>query len=179
MKIGLLGDGRLVVVSRDLNVCTDARHVAPTLQAALAGWAEAGPQLELIARSLEAGGQPEERFHERAARAPVPWDGVADPRAPLDGEGMEVAPEVVPLVGANGTCMLVLASGEEGAAGRTFAPAAVTPDELAPGAVVRVAVNGAPAEGSLKLAAGDTVRVEMCDAAGRSVFGAIERTVEG
>ena len=29
-------DGRLVVVSRDLTLCSDARHLAPTLQAAAA-----------------------------------------------------------------------------------------------------------------------------------------------
>lgn len=65
-------DGRLVVVSLDLTRCSDARHVAPTLQAALDDWDRCGPQLELVARGLEAGGQPVERFHERAALAPLP-----------------------------------------------------------------------------------------------------------
>jgi fumarylacetoacetate (FAA) hydrolase len=65
-------DGRLVVVSRDLTLASDARHVAPTLQAALDDWNRAAPQLELIARSLEAGAQPTIRFHEREAHAPLP-----------------------------------------------------------------------------------------------------------
>ncbi len=65
-------DGRLVVVSRDLTRCSDARHVAPTLQAALDSWETCAPQLELIARGIQTGGQPVERFHEREALAPLP-----------------------------------------------------------------------------------------------------------
>jgi len=65
-------DGRLVVVSRDLTRASDARHVAPTLQAALDDWERAAPDLELIARGVESGGQPTERFHERAAHSPLP-----------------------------------------------------------------------------------------------------------
>jgi len=76
MKLGTLPgqgrDGRLVVVSRDLAWCTDAAHVAPTLQAALDGWARLGPQLELLATDLEHGVVPRERFHEREALAPLP-----------------------------------------------------------------------------------------------------------
>ena len=65
-------DGRLVVVSRDLTLCSDARHLAPTLQAALDAWDEIAPELERIARGIESGGQPVERFHEREALAPLP-----------------------------------------------------------------------------------------------------------
>lgn len=65
-------DGRLVVVARDLTRCSDARHVARTLQAALDDWERVAPQLELIARGMETGGQPVERFHEREALAPLP-----------------------------------------------------------------------------------------------------------
>jgi fumarylacetoacetate (FAA) hydrolase len=76
MKLGTLPghgrDGRLVVVSRDLAWCTDARHLAPTLQAALDGWARIAPQLELLATDLEHGVVPRERFHEREALAPLP-----------------------------------------------------------------------------------------------------------
>ena len=36
-------DGRLVVVSRDLTLCSDARHLAPTLQAALDDWDASPP----------------------------------------------------------------------------------------------------------------------------------------
>ena len=75
MKLGSLKlgrDGRLVVVSHDLAWCADARHIAPTLQAALDNWAEAAPQLELLATDLAHDAIPKERFHERDADAPLP-----------------------------------------------------------------------------------------------------------
>ena len=76
MKLGTLPgrgrDGRLVVVSRDLAWCTDAGHIAPTLQFALDRWDRVAPQLELLATDLEHGVVPQERFHEREALAPLP-----------------------------------------------------------------------------------------------------------
>ncbi len=76
MKLATLDDGtrdgRLVVVSRDLTRCTDATRVAPTLQAALDDWARAAPGLEALARDLEVGAEPVERFHERQALSPLP-----------------------------------------------------------------------------------------------------------
>jgi fumarylacetoacetate (FAA) hydrolase len=76
MKLGTLPghgrDGRLVVVSGDLAWCTDARHIAPTLQAALDRWEQAAPQLQLLATDLEHEVVPRERFHEREALAPLP-----------------------------------------------------------------------------------------------------------
>jgi len=75
MKLGSLKggrDGRLVVVSGDLAWCADARHIAPTLQAALDDWARTQPQLELLATDLEHGVIPRDRFHEREADAPLP-----------------------------------------------------------------------------------------------------------
>jgi len=65
-------DGRLVVVSRDLAWCADAGHLAPTLQAALDDWERIAPQLQLLATDLEHGVIPRDRFHERAADAPLP-----------------------------------------------------------------------------------------------------------
>lgn len=65
-------DGRLVVVSRDVTQASDARHIAPTLQAALDGWDRLAPHLDLVARGVESGGQPVTRFHERDAMAPLP-----------------------------------------------------------------------------------------------------------
>ena len=47
-------DGRLVVVSRDLERATDASAVAPTLQAALDDWGAAEPRLTEIASSCPA-----------------------------------------------------------------------------------------------------------------------------
>ena len=65
-------DGRLVVVSRDLNWFTDAFLIAPTLQAALDNWDRLEPDLRALAESLEHGGVPRGRFHERDAAAPLP-----------------------------------------------------------------------------------------------------------
>src|SRR5205085_10542679 len=65
-------DGRLAVVSHDLAWCADATHIAPTLQAALDNWAEAGPQLQLLATDLAHEAIPMMRFHERKALAPLP-----------------------------------------------------------------------------------------------------------
>jgi fumarylacetoacetate (FAA) hydrolase len=75
MKLGSMKqgrDGRLVVVSRDLAWCADAGHLAPTLQAALDDWKRIAPRLELLATDLEHGTIPRDRFHERAAAAPLP-----------------------------------------------------------------------------------------------------------
>lgn len=65
-------DGRLVVVSQDLNWFTDAFLIAPTLQAALDDWDQCGPRLEALAESLEHEGVPRGRFHERDAASPLP-----------------------------------------------------------------------------------------------------------
>jgi fumarylacetoacetate (FAA) hydrolase len=65
-------DGRLVVVSNDLNHCTDAGLIAPNLQAALDDWTLCGPQLESLSQALERGAVPMERFHERQAASPLP-----------------------------------------------------------------------------------------------------------
>jgi fumarylacetoacetate (FAA) hydrolase len=75
MKLGSLKsgrDGRLVVVSRDLAWCADAGHLARNLQAALDDWERVAPQLELLATDLEHEVIPLDRFHERAADAPLP-----------------------------------------------------------------------------------------------------------
>ncbi|HEY0052321.1 MAG TPA: fumarylacetoacetate hydrolase family protein, partial [Caulobacteraceae bacterium] len=65
-------DGRLVVVSEDLCWYTDAGLIAPTMQAALDRWDIYEPSLRALAESLEHGGVPRERFHEREAAAPLP-----------------------------------------------------------------------------------------------------------
>lgn len=65
-------DGRLVIVSNDLTRFTDARRVAPTMQAALDNWDDAEPHLRELAQSLEVGAAPVERFHERDCAAPLP-----------------------------------------------------------------------------------------------------------
>ncbi len=65
-------DGRLVVVSKDIRQCVDARPVARTMQAALDDWADVEPQLRELEQQLEVGGVPAERFHEREARSPLP-----------------------------------------------------------------------------------------------------------
>jgi len=65
-------DGRLVVVSEDLAWYAPADAVAPTLQAALDDWARCEPYLRGLAKSLEDGGVPRERFHEHEAASPLP-----------------------------------------------------------------------------------------------------------
>jgi len=65
-------DGRLVVVSNDLAWFTDAFLIAPTLQAALDDWDRVEPDLRALAESLEHGGVPRGRFHEREAASPLP-----------------------------------------------------------------------------------------------------------
>lgn len=65
-------DGRLVVVSNDITQCSDVRHIAPTLQYALDHWEKLAPHLDLVARGIESGSQPVERFHERDALSPLP-----------------------------------------------------------------------------------------------------------
>ena len=65
-------DGRLVVVSEDLNWYTDAFLIAPTLQAALDDWERCEPHLKALAESLEHEAVPRGRFHEREAAAPLP-----------------------------------------------------------------------------------------------------------
>jgi len=65
-------DGRLVVVSKDLTLCSEVGHIARTLQAALDDWAHVGPRLERVAEGLEVGSQPSMRFHEHDAASPLP-----------------------------------------------------------------------------------------------------------
>lgn len=64
-------DGRLVLVSRDLSRCISAASVAPTLQAALDGWATACPALDALAKDLmnTDNGEP---FDESACSSPLP-----------------------------------------------------------------------------------------------------------
>ncbi len=65
-------DGRLVVVTSDLAWYADATHLVPTLQAALDDWERHEPVLRALATDLEHEAIPRERFHERAAAAPLP-----------------------------------------------------------------------------------------------------------
>ena len=223
-------DGRLVVVSRDLTLCSAARHLAPTLQAALDDWDAVAPELERIARGLEAGGQPTLRFHERDALAALPRAymrldpgrrhgarAFAPPRAPLAAG--PVAAGLAGLTGdlpqgaspeaARAALRLVVLIAET-AGGATLAPIAVTPDELVPASLalaLALTHDGAafatgrdlpdlallvaeaardrplaagclvaapPLVADAPLARGVILRVEMRDAAGHSLFGAIE-----
>ncbi len=65
-------DGRFVVVSDDLAWCTDARLIAPTLQAALDNWTSVEPKLRALRESLMAEAVPLERFHEHDCASPLP-----------------------------------------------------------------------------------------------------------
>ena len=85
MKLATLDDGsrdgRLLVVSRDLARAVDASAIAPNLQSALDGWAQAAPQLARISAELDHGAVKAE-FAVDAAKLNAPL-----PRAPqwLDG----------------------------------------------------------------------------------------------
>lgn len=65
-------DGKLVVVNERLTYCTDASHIAPTLQAALDDWDAVAPKLALLAESLSHDAVPTIRFHEHDALSPLP-----------------------------------------------------------------------------------------------------------
>ncbi|MEM9632262.1 MAG: fumarylacetoacetate hydrolase family protein [Pseudomonadota bacterium] len=65
-------DGKLVVVNDRLTYCTDASHIAPTLQAALDNWEQIEPKLKLLAESLSHEAVPTIRFHEHDALSPLP-----------------------------------------------------------------------------------------------------------
>lgn len=75
MKLASLAggrDGRLAVVSSDLQRAALASDVAPTLQAALDDWARTKPALEALARELEAGRAASSPFDPTKALAPLP-----------------------------------------------------------------------------------------------------------
>jgi len=65
-------DGKLLVVSRDLQRAAPADQVAPTLQAALDDWSRAEPQLRELAARLEANQLGGEAFAFRAAEVESP-----------------------------------------------------------------------------------------------------------
>jgi fumarylacetoacetate (FAA) hydrolase len=65
-------DGKLVVVNDRLTYCTEAAHIAPTLQAALDDWDQVAPKLNLLAESLSLEAVPMIRFHEHDALSPLP-----------------------------------------------------------------------------------------------------------
>jgi fumarylacetoacetate (FAA) hydrolase len=65
-------DGKLVIVNQDLTRCTEATHIAPTLQAALDNWHKVSPKLEVLAESLSHDAVPSLRFHEHDAMSPLP-----------------------------------------------------------------------------------------------------------
>src|SRR5512137_145238 len=65
-------DGQLVVVRRDGATWADARRIAPSLQSALDGWAEAEPRLRALAADLEAGLAAAEPLDPSRLRAPLP-----------------------------------------------------------------------------------------------------------
>ena len=65
-------DGRLVAVSKDLTRYAEAGHIAPTLQDALDDWDLIAPKLAGLAKEVELGAVPTERFHEHDCASPLP-----------------------------------------------------------------------------------------------------------
>jgi fumarylacetoacetate (FAA) hydrolase len=75
MKLASLAggrDGRLVVVSRNLQQCVPADAIAPTLQQALDNWANCAPLLEDLAKDLETGRAPAQSFDPALCASPLP-----------------------------------------------------------------------------------------------------------
>jgi hypothetical protein len=179
-------DGRLVVVSRDLTRASDVRHIAPTLVAALADWPEAARELDLVARGLEADAQPEERFHERSALAPLPAE-CRPARGASVPAGTSITVRLKTVADAGGTPrLLVLVAEAPEASLAVAAPTAVDAATLAAAGTLRLAIDGAPAAetpaamvdtGPLAIVEarpGALLRIEARDLAGHSIFGAIE-----
>lgn len=66
-------DGRLVVVSRNLETCIDVSEIAPTLQAALDDWDTLAPRLQHVSERLNAGDLAGAvAFDERDCASPLP-----------------------------------------------------------------------------------------------------------
>lgn len=179
-------DGRLVVVSRDLTRASDVRHIAPTLAAALADWPEAARELDLVARGLEADAQPEERFHERAALAPLPAQ-CRPARGARVPAGTSITVGFKAVLDVAGTPRLLVLVAEAPDVGlKVAAPAAVDAETLAAAGTLRVLVDGASvgeapavlrdsgAVAFVEARPGATLRIEAQDPSGRPVFGAIE-----
>lgn len=75
MKLGSLKrgrDGELVVVSRDLTRFARASDIAPTMQEALDDWSACSPRLEELARKIESGDAPTERYDASLFDSPLP-----------------------------------------------------------------------------------------------------------
>lgn len=70
---GATPDGRLVVVSRDLEHAVDATRIAQTLQGALDDWSVVSPKLASLANALDQGSAADAfPFDQAAALAPLP-----------------------------------------------------------------------------------------------------------
>jgi fumarylacetoacetate (FAA) hydrolase len=141
MKLATLDDGtpegRLVVVSRDVTHCADARRIAPNLLAALDDWPRVAPVLAALARDLALEACPMQRFHERAALPPVPHPrGAPAPRllaARADGAPGPLSARMVAVTAegeAGPTVALFMLGLESGDGALALSPVAVTPDEL-------------------------------------------------
>jgi fumarylacetoacetate (FAA) hydrolase len=65
-------DGRLVVVSQNLTTAAEAKHIAPSLQAALDDWKRCEPLLRQLAHDLEKGGGKPFPFYPKLCAAPLP-----------------------------------------------------------------------------------------------------------
>lgn len=65
-------DGALVVISRDGQFFTDARSIAPNLQAALDDWGSAEPALRELETRIESGEVERKRLAEATLAAPLP-----------------------------------------------------------------------------------------------------------
>ncbi len=65
-------DGQLIIVSHNLQFYTDASVIVPNLQGLLDHWYEYVPQLEQLARSLQQGTAPKQKFNANHVTSPLP-----------------------------------------------------------------------------------------------------------
>lgn len=66
-------DGRLMVVSNDLDKTVDASHIAPTMQTALDEWSKTEPQLRTLYKNLEDGSAENiQPFDQTQCESPLP-----------------------------------------------------------------------------------------------------------
>ncbi len=106
MKLGTLKDGsrdgRLIVVSRDLQRAVRAEHIAPTMLAALEHWATAAPALDRLSAGLNAGNANDSfALDVRALAAPLPrtWQWLDGSAFHSHGDLMEKVFKLPPIEG--------------------------------------------------------------------------------
>ncbi|MBV9996180.1 MAG: hypothetical protein JO127_13310 [Caulobacteraceae bacterium] len=151
-------DGALTVVSEDLAWRLGAEAAAPTMQAAFDDWDRCEPLRWRLSEGLEAAAVDRRPFVERDFAAPSPR-----PYQWADGS-------------AYVNHVRLLRRGPDGGPRRPIEAGWAGYSCIAGLRTVETTAWGAPATDFLR--AGERVRIAMCGADGRSIFGAIDQQVE-